>query len=190
MIWFIAGGIGWTLAEYFIHKRIGHGPRRPLKESWWRNLLPSGLAAQFNHEHLAHHADPRYFAAWWRKLAAAVVAVPLLGALGSLLGGTARGVPFALGFGVVYGIYEVLHRRIHSAAPLGAYGRWLRRHHLLHHYRTPRLNHGVTSPVFDLLFGTHAPGSQPLLVPKRSAPSWLLDEHGEVREAYRVDYQV
>jgi sterol desaturase/sphingolipid hydroxylase (fatty acid hydroxylase superfamily) len=32
--------------------------------------------------------------------------------------------------------------------------RYLRRYHLLHHYKTPDLRFGVTSPLFDLLFGT------------------------------------
>lgn len=190
MIWFLLGGVGWAFSEYLIHRFVGHGPRRQPSPTWWRNLLPSGLAAQFNHEHLAHHADPRYFAPWWRKALAAAVALPLIGALASLLGGTHRGLPFALGYGVVYALYEVLHRRIHTSAPLGRYGRWLRRNHLLHHYRTPRLNHGVTSPVFDLLFGTHAPGGSALVVPRRAAPAWLLDEQGDVKEPYRLDYQL
>src|SRR5690606_29462786 len=118
-------------SEYLIHRFVGHGPRRAVSPSLWRNLLPSGLAAQFNHEHLAHHADPSYFAAWWRKALAAAVALPLLGAVVSLAGGLHRGLPFAAGYGVVYLAYEVLHRRIHSAAPLGPYGRWLRKNHLL-----------------------------------------------------------
>jgi hypothetical protein len=190
VIWFILGGAAWTFSEYLIHRWVGHGPRRIPSPQWWKNLGPRGLAAQFNHEHLAHHADPTYFAATWRKAVAALVAVPIVAGAASLLGGFARGIPFALGFVAVYVTYEVLHRRIHSSAPLGAYGRWLRRQHQLHHYRTPRLNHGVTSPVFDVLFGTHAPAAPPLLVPKRSAPKWLLDEAGQVREPYRPDYQV
>ncbi len=190
MIWFILGGIGWTFSEYLIHKYVGHGPRLQPSEQWWKNLTPRGLAAQFNFEHLAHHADPSYFAATWRKVTAALVAVPIVGAVASLLGGLERGVPFALGFSVVYAVYEVLHRRIHSSAPLGWYGRWLRRHHLLHHFRAPRLNMGVTTPLYDLLFGTHAPAAAPLLVPKRAAPKWLVDDEGHVREAYRLDYQV
>lgn len=190
MSWFIWGGIAWTFAEYLIHKYVGHGPRLQPSARWWKNLGPRGLAAQFNFEHLAHHADPSYFAATWRKVTAALVAVPLVGGAASLLGGVARGVPFALGFAFSYALYEVLHRRIHSSAPLGRYGRWLRRHHLLHHYRTPRLNFGVTTPLYDVLFRSHAPEAAPLVVPRRTAPKWLVDEAGEVREAYRLDYQV
>lgn len=184
MIWFLLGGIAWTFSEYLIHRFVGHGPRHRGELKWWR------LSAQFSHEHLSHHADPSYFAATWRKVVAALAGVPLVGLLASALGGIARGVPFALGFAAVYTLYEVLHRRIHSSAPLGPYGRWLRRHHLLHHYRTPRLNYGVTSPLYDVLFRTHAPAAPPLLVPKRTAPKWLVDEAGRVRELYRLDYQV
>ncbi|MBL8949205.1 MAG: sterol desaturase family protein [Myxococcaceae bacterium] len=190
MIAFILGGVAWAFSEYLIHKYVGHGPRLEPSASWWRNLTPRGLAAQFNFEHLSHHADPSYFAATWRKVVAALVAVPLVGGIASLAVGVERGVSFASGYAVVYAVYEVLHRRIHSSAPLGAYGRWLRRHHLLHHYRTPRENFGVTTPVFDVLFGSHAPAAPPLKVPRRTAPKWLVDESGNVRERYRPDYQV
>jgi sterol desaturase/sphingolipid hydroxylase (fatty acid hydroxylase superfamily) len=154
----------------------------------WRSLTPTGLVAQFNEEHLLHHANPFYFAATWRKVAAALVIVPMLGAVASLLAGPALGVPFALGFGAVYGFYEVVHRRIHVRAPLGAYGRWVRRHHLTHHFKSPRSNHGVTAPLFDVLFGTEAGVPEQLVVPRKGAPLWLLDDAGAVRSAHRADY--
>jgi dihydroceramide fatty acyl 2-hydroxylase len=187
LAWFLLGGFGWVAAEYFIHRFVGHGARRaPVRG--WRALTPMGVAAQFNEEHLAHHANPFYFAAWWRKLLAAVAAVPLVTLVMSLAAGLSRGAPFALGFAAAYGLYEVLHRRIHVAAPLGRYGRWLRRHHLAHHFKSPRSNHGVTAPLFDILFGTEAGMPEVLVVPRKAAPLWLIDESGDVRSAHRTDY--
>jgi sterol desaturase/sphingolipid hydroxylase (fatty acid hydroxylase superfamily) len=32
--------------------------------------------------------------------------------------------------------------------------RWLRRHHLQHHYAAPDQNFGVSSPLWDIIFRT------------------------------------
>ena len=187
--WAIMGGLAWTASEYAIHRFIGHGPKRELEPSLWRKLTPGGLAAEFNAEHLAHHADPSYFAATARKARAAAVAVPLVGALAAPLLGRRRAAAFAIGFGVVYGGYEVLHRHIHTRPPTGPYGRWARRQHLLHHHKTPRLNHGVTSALWDVVFSTHVPVER-VRVPRHVAPVWLVDASGEVRPEFAADYEL
>jgi sterol desaturase/sphingolipid hydroxylase (fatty acid hydroxylase superfamily) len=52
------------------------------------------------------------------------------------------------------------------------------------------MNHGVTSPIWDVVFGTYqAPGV--IVVPERLAMRWLLDEasrevRAEVAQWYRV----
>src|SRR5690606_2738474 len=69
------------------------------------------------------------------------------------------------------------------------YGRWVRRSHLHHHFGAPLRNIGVTSPIWDRLFGTYdEPGR--VVVPRRMAPTWLLDEDGEVRPEHAADYAV
>jgi hypothetical protein len=160
--WFLLGSVSWSAAEYAIHRFVGHGPKRTPPRSLLARLTPSGLAAEFNREHLAHHSDPTYFAPTERKVLAAAAVVL----------GLRRAASFAIGFGVTYAAYEVLHRRIHTHPPRGPYGRWLRRHHLAHHYKTPRANHGVTSPVWDLVFGTEKPVER-IRVPQKTAPVWL-----------------
>ncbi len=74
-------------------------------------------------------------------------------------------------------------------APRGFYGRWARKHHLSHHFSNPNTNHGVTSPVWDLVFGTYADHGK-MRVPRRHAPLWLLDETGRVRPEYADGYEV
>jgi hypothetical protein len=50
-------------------------------------------------------------------------------------------------------------------------------------------NLGVTTPVWDRLWGTYdEPGT--VTVPRRMAPAWLLDEAGEVRAEFASDYVV
>ena len=188
--WFVVGGLAWTASEYAIHRFVGHGPKRRRRTSLLARLSPAGLAAEFNAEHLQHHVTPTYFAPTSRKVAAAAAAVPMMAtALAPILGARRAG-SFALGFAVVYGTYEFLHRRIHTHPPVTAYGRGIRRNHLLHHHRGPRDNHGVTSPVFDRIFGTARPLER-LRIPRAVAPVWMLDaETGAIRPEYAGDYEI
>lgn len=171
---FVAGALAWTGAEYAIHRFVGHGPKRRPARGLAR-LLPGGLAAEFNREHLAHHADPSYFAASSRKAASGTLVTGALATLVSLLAGATIGIALALGFGLAYLVYEIIHRRVHTHPPTGRYSRWVRRHHLYHHHRSPRMNHGVTSPLWDRLIGTEVRFDEPIAIPRHLAPRWLVD---------------
>jgi hypothetical protein len=186
---FLIGGLAWSAGEYAIHRFVGHGPKRQVSPTRLGKFTLKGIAAEFNSEHLAHHADPRYFAPTSRKLRAAAIGVPLLGALAAPFFGVRRSTHFALGFGLVYGGYEVIHRHIHTRPPGGRYGAWVRHHHLLHHHKTPRHNHGVTSPLWDIVCSSYTP-IEVVRIPRHAAPSWLLDEQGEVQPQYRAQYEL
>jgi hypothetical protein len=183
------GALGWNAAEYAIHRWVGHGPKRKRAGTLLGRATPQGLAAEFSTEHLAHHADPTYFAPSSHKALAAVAAVGMMGPLASRVAGARRGWSFALGFSVMYLGYEVLHRRVHTHPPRGWYGRWRRRHHLQHHHRSPRDNHGVMAPLWDHVFGTAVP-LQRVKVPRRQAPAWMLDAAGALRPEYTTDYEL
>ena len=193
--WFVLGAASWTASEYAIHRFVGHGPKRAPVKSLLARLTPKGLAAEFNREHLAHHTDPSYFAPTERKVLAAGAAIPTLAGTLMPFVGPRRALSFALGFAAMYGTYEVIHRRIHTHPPKGPYGRWARRHHLYHHYQSPRANHGVTSSAWDHAFATSTreqgrDTAPRIRVPRRSAPQWLLDEDGEVKATYAEDYEL
>jgi hypothetical protein len=181
------GALAWSASEYAIHRFVGHGPKRSAPEGLLGRISLRGLAYEFNREHLAHHADPTYFAPTSRKLlAAATTLSAVTGALAPVLG-LRRASSFGLGFALAYGSYEVLHRRLHTHAPKSAYGRWARRHHMAHHYRSPRANHGVTTPLWDHVYHTHVT-EQTVRVPRRSAPIWLVASDGSLRPEYAADY--
>ena len=182
---FALGAASWSLAEYSLHRFLGHAPRAAARKE------KAGLFdGDFGSEHQAHHADTRYFTPTVRKLKTAAVVIPALGALGSLVVGPGRAWSFALGLGVSYAAYEIIHRRTHTHAPTGPYSRWARRQHLYHHFGDPRSNHGVTTPVWDWVFGTHQePGV--IRVPERHAPRWLFDpKSGEFDPRYAADYTI
>ncbi len=189
---FLLGALAWTVVEYLLHRFVGHGPRRPVPASPWARLTPRGFLAAFNDEHLRHHADAKYFTPTSQKVVAALVTTGVYAAVGALLVGPVVGSAFAVGFSLTYATYEVLHRRIHTHRPRGRYGRWLRRHHLFHHFKTPRSNHGVTSPLWDKVARTERrlDDGQPLRVPHHLAPPWMTDEGGSVWRELAHDYVV
>lgn len=168
-----AGAAAWTLLEYSLHRGLGH--------RWTGNA--------FGREHTRHHATTHYFAPGWKKALAAAPVVLATAAAAALALGPRPGLAFAAGLALAYVAYEVVHRRAHTHGPRGPYGRWLRRHHFHHHFHAPGTNHGVTSPVWDLVFGTYArPGT--IRVPEKHAMPWLVDASGAVRPEHAYAYVV
>ncbi len=170
---FLLGVVTWLFAEYVLHRFVGHMPRG-------RSL--------FSREHRRHHAQGDYFAPTLTKVKAVAPVLAVIALLSSLAFGAGLGLGYTAGLSLMYLAYEVLHRRLHTHPPTNRYGRWARRHHFYHHFGEPAMNHGVSTPVFDLFFRTRrVPG--PIKVPERLAMVWLRDgETGEVREAFREDY--
>jgi sterol desaturase/sphingolipid hydroxylase (fatty acid hydroxylase superfamily) len=172
-IWLALGAGLWTFAEYALHHWLGHLPRgqRP-----------------FSREHLAHHTDTTYFTPTRLKILAGLAVAAGAGPLAVWGLGPWSGVALVAGFVGGYAFYEITHRRTHTHAPIGAYGRWTHRHHLTHHFNKPHHNHGVSTPLWDMIFGTYY-RAEKVRVPRRHAMEWLVDpQTGEVREEYRDDY--
>ena len=51
--------------------------------------------------------------------------------------------------------YDLTHYYLHHAAPKTAAGKWLRRYHLVHHFQTPEVRYGITTPLWDHVFRTY-----------------------------------
>lgn len=160
--WLFSGLFTWTLLEYLLHRFVFHERR---------------LGKTLGREHARHHGRVSWFAPWSSKLCLAAVILPPIGAAVALLGGPETSGACLAGITAGWLSYEWLHRRIHVSAPHGPYGRWTRRHHLVHHLEHPNRNYGVTSPLWDWVFGTLSP-SETVTVPAAHLPRfpWLHDE--------------
>lgn len=171
----VLGALTWTLLEYVIHRWMGHDRRF--------KRTPFGI------EHVRHHIEGDYFSPSWKKVLIAAGAAAVLGVPAIAIAGT-TGLAYLAGLIGFYTAYEVLHRREHTCAGIGPYGRWARRHHFHHHFVDGRTNHGVTSPLWDLVFGTY---EQPTVipVPRKLCMPWLLDPAtGDVLPALAAVYRL
>jgi hypothetical protein len=171
----LTGAFGWALAEHLIHDKLGH------KYAKNRNF--------FAVEHVRHHATTSYFAPSWKKAGAAAITALAVGPIACAIAGRRKGLAFTTGLVGAYVSYEVLHRWAHTRAPSTRYGRWLRKHHFHHHFHDPASNHGVTSPIFDHLFGSYQAPTR-IRVPARHAMPWLIDEAGDIRPEHAADYEL
>ena len=170
----LTGAAAWTATEYGLHRFAMH------------EMRGKGMASV---EHLKHHADVTYFAPASKKAASAAATTVVAFPLATALAGRRWATAFTGGLITTYYAYEIAHRRTHTHPPTNAYGRWARRNHLHHHFGAPMRNFGVTTPVWDRVFGTYDdPGV--VTVPRRMAPVWMLDERGEVCAELAADYIV
>jgi sterol desaturase/sphingolipid hydroxylase (fatty acid hydroxylase superfamily) len=166
----LLGVLTWTFLEYVIHRWMGHD-RRFQK-------------TPFGREHVRHHIEGNYFAPTWKKLLLAAALTATLSVVATLLVGATAGVAYVVGLMTFYGVYEVSHRREHTHPGFGPYGRWARRHHFHHHFVDGRTNHGVTSPLWDLVFGTYR-RVEIIKVPPQLCMAWLRDPAtGDIRPEY------
>jgi dihydroceramide fatty acyl 2-hydroxylase len=141
---FAAGVLSWTLLEYLLHRYIFHfDPRHDSELQRDASWLIHGI----------HHDYP-----WDRDRLVMPPAVTAVIALVVWFGfrwlGASEHAWFA---GLVGGYiwYDLTHYYLHHAAPTTAAGKWLRRYHLVHHFQTPDIRYGITTPLWDHVFGTY-----------------------------------
>src|SRR5579863_5098618 len=135
---FVFGVFAWSFVEYLIHGWLAHTFK----------TFATPL-------HQVHHRDPHAvftIGAW--------VPISILWLLALALLGFTPGTIFSSGIVAGFIAYEVLHYRIHFRGPCGAFERRLRLRHLVHHHRNPNACFGVTSELWDLVFGTESPGAE------------------------------
>ena len=144
------GLFSWSLFEYVMHRFIFH---YDAQSALGRKLL--------YHAHVSHHDNP---AAKSRISASLIIGAPI-GAAYWLLAWAATGSWVAaswlfIGLAAGFFSYKWVHFQCHHRRSRLRLLRYLKHYHLLHHYKTPELRFGVTSPLFDLIFGTFSAPSQ------------------------------
>jgi sterol desaturase/sphingolipid hydroxylase (fatty acid hydroxylase superfamily) len=138
------GLCSWSVFEYVMHRFIFHYGAR------------SRLGRKFlYHAHASHHENPKAKS----QLSASLILGLPIGAVYWPLAWAATGSWVAaawlfVGLAAGFFSYKWVHFQCHHRRSHVRLLRYLRHYHLLHHYKTPGLRFGVTTPLFDLVFGT------------------------------------
>ncbi len=149
---FLIGLFIWTLAEYNVHRFVFHfPPRTPAQER---------IIYLF---HGIHHHQPQCKT---RLVMPPVVSIPMAAVfyglftlvLGTLLHRPEWVRPMVAGFTIGYLTYDLIHYATHHFPMRGGIGRYLKRYHMMHHYKTPDRRFGVSSPLWDIVYGTKPAG--------------------------------
>lgn len=141
--WILLGILSWTITEYVLHRFLFH-------------FHPTSAFGKRIHFvfHGVHHDYPNDVL---RLVMPPAVSIPLAFlfyfTFYFLIGG--KVVPlFFVGFVMGYLFYDISHYALHHFNFRNKFWFQLKRHHMLHHYQDDEAGFGVSSKLWDLVFGT------------------------------------
>jgi sterol desaturase/sphingolipid hydroxylase (fatty acid hydroxylase superfamily) len=137
------GLVFWSLSEYVLHRFVFHfTANSPVQEKL--QFLIHGL----------HHDDPLDPSRLVMPPIPGVIIASVLYGLFRLVLGPAWVEPFFAFFLVGYLCYDYVHFSVHHFKPRTRLGKMLKQHHMMHHFVSPSSRWGVSSPLWDYVFGT------------------------------------
>lgn len=139
----IAGILVWSITEYVLHRFVFH------------RIGPSPLARRMYFIlHGVHHDFPQDAT---RLVMPLGVSIPMGLAsylLLRLVFGPTLVDPVFVGYGIGYLAYDGIHYAVHHFRLTSRLGKYLKRHHMVHHHTGESARWGVSSPLWDWVFRT------------------------------------
>jgi sterol desaturase/sphingolipid hydroxylase (fatty acid hydroxylase superfamily) len=142
-LFYIGGGLFWTLAEYLLHRFVFH----------YHATTKIGKRISFL-THGVHHDYPNDSK---RLVMPPILGVPIalvFWLLFTLILGSTNVYPFFAGFISGYLVYDMMHYALHHANIKHPLFLKLKQHHMIHHYAEPENGFGVSSTFWDTVFKT------------------------------------
>lgn len=140
---FVAGALFISLVEYCLHRWVFHFTAHDQKERL-RLFLLHGYHHDFPNDPMRLVLPP---IAIWPVAAAFLVTYHF--AFGAYFW------PMVAGSATGYIAYDWVHYYTHHFTPTSRAGKFIKRYHMLHHHDSPGQRYGITSPLWDLAFGTY-----------------------------------
>jgi sterol desaturase/sphingolipid hydroxylase (fatty acid hydroxylase superfamily) len=161
---FLGGVLITTLIEYGLHRVIFH--MKPHDEkSRMRHFLLHGYHHDFPNDPMRLVLPP--IGIWPVALVVGLLWWAIFGVyFWPVFAGTAAG----------YIAYDWTHYYTHHGNPKGGIGRFIKRYHMLHHHDSPEHRYGITSPLWDFVFGTYLPLKKLVRQGGRHAPDATATE--------------
>jgi sterol desaturase/sphingolipid hydroxylase (fatty acid hydroxylase superfamily) len=144
---FALGLFVWTLVEYIMHRFVFH--YAPADKPWAQRIH-----FIFHGVHHDYPSDAR------RLVLPPSVSIPLAALFYFLFNAILPANDiwgFFPGFILGYLIYDITHYAIHHFNFKGNIWKKIKQHHMLHHYQDPDKGYGVSSPMWDKVFGSDFP---------------------------------
>ncbi|MFZ9595447.1 MAG: sterol desaturase family protein [Bdellovibrionia bacterium] len=139
----VTGFLFWTLVEYVLHRFLFH----------WEGQ--TALARRFHFIlHGLHHDDPTDPTRLVMPPGASIPLGLLFYSLIQFSLGSAVGDAFFAFFIMGYLAYDYIHFSVHHFTPRTRIGKYLKQSHMIHHFISPETRLGVSSPIWDYVFGT------------------------------------
>lgn len=146
----ILGILVWTLTEYCLHRYVFHF--KP------RNAIEERLVFLF---HGIHHDDPNDATRLVMPPLPGILIASVFYLLFRLLLGPVWVEPFFAFFLIGYLCYDYIHYYTHHFKPKTAIGKYIKQNHMDHHFRHHEALWGVSSPLWDFVFGTYVSRKSP-----------------------------
>jgi sterol desaturase/sphingolipid hydroxylase (fatty acid hydroxylase superfamily) len=142
---YFGGLFVWTFFEYILHRYIFHF----VNETKW--------AQRFHYLiHGVHHEYPKDKKRLvMPPMASIIIAIIFFLGFNLILGNNVY--MFFSGFITGYMIYDMIHYSLHAFRPTKNFIKFYWEYHNIHHFRHPDKAYGVSSPLWDFVFGTYPP---------------------------------
>jgi sterol desaturase/sphingolipid hydroxylase (fatty acid hydroxylase superfamily) len=140
---FTIGWLTWSFTEYIMHRYVFH-----MKPS---NTFKRKIQYAFHGVHHEYPKDKTRLA--MPPLMSLTIAFILFYLFYSFMGTHVFG--FLPGFLIGYASYLFVHYIVHAYPPPNNVFRELWINHAVHHYKDDKLIYGVSSPLWDYVFGTY-----------------------------------
>lgn len=139
---FVAGVFFWTFFEYLAHRYIFHMISESPRMKRFAYILHG------NHHHYPRDRERLFMP----PVPSLIISSTILGIMYLFMG--AKAFMFFPGFMVGYLMYGTMHYAIHAFNPPFKWMKPLWRNHHLHHYKDEHHGFGVSSTLWDHVFGT------------------------------------
>ncbi|HQT39305.1 MAG TPA: sterol desaturase family protein [Acidocella sp.] len=145
---FLLGALLFFTSEYTFHRYAFHAP--PMTKVRFILKLQHRL-------HYDHHSEPNRLDLLFLPLWFVLPNLAFTGGLAWLIWPTAASVSTLLaGTSAAILYYEWVHFVAHIPyKPRTAWGRWIKKYHLWHHFKNEHLWFGVTNPSFDFIMHSY-----------------------------------
>lgn len=163
---FLGGVLTWTLVEYLVHRFVFHVDHETMEATHQvvadtapgEAVLPRLRNRKQLLYFLAHGVHHDFPSDSRRLVMPPSISIPLAFVfyfLFRVLLGPVTAPSFFAGFVLGYLIYDTTHFAVHHFKVPGTIGRYLKKRHARHHFFDPDSDYGVSSPLWDFVFGTY-----------------------------------